>query len=403
MKKLTSIILIISLLAGCTCIAFGEDAAAEAAESVITITPALLEERMLTTGTAIELANIKKVQDRAVAKSNSDAKKALEDAYAASGMLQLALSNPLLSDVQKYSIETALSSMPSDTIQLKMVDLTRDYYNKNYEKNYEVSLNQIRQDAVSTFYQMLQVQEYNKIAQETLAISENTLTLVQKKYKLGSASKLDLLSAQADYQKAMADAAAAKNNYETAVMGFNLSNNYPLLAKLSFEGGDALASAPAVELADAVKSAVENRNEVGQMHFFKNLQEVSWKHTQLTSSNGSVDYLNAKAAYLQISMADRLIEAQIELEIRQRFGDIEAKKLAAESAEQMLKLAEEAYNITQISYKLGAATLNDLRSSANTLSQAKLGKVAAVSEYNRAVKEFEFATGVGTTAISISK
>jgi len=66
----------------------------------------------------------------------------------------------------------------------------------------------------------------------------------------------------------------------------------------------------------------------------------------------------------------------------------------------MLKLAEEAYSITQISYKLGAATFSDLRTSANTLSQAKLGRVAAISDYNLAVKEFEFATGVGTTAIS---
>ncbi|MBR6025910.1 MAG: hypothetical protein IK069_04050, partial [Firmicutes bacterium] len=152
MKKILSIILIISLLAGSSCFAFADDTEGSATGSVIVITPALLEERMLTTGTAIELANIKKLQDKAVAKSNSDAQKALEDAYAASGMLQMALANPALTDVQKSSIQQTLASMPSDTIQLKMVELTKDYYNKNYEKNYEASLNQIKEDAVSTFY-----------------------------------------------------------------------------------------------------------------------------------------------------------------------------------------------------------------------------------------------------------
>ena len=401
MKKILSIILIISLLAGSSCFAFADDTEGSASASVIVITPALLEERMLTTGTAIELANIKKLQDKAVAKSNSDAQKALEDAYAASGMLQMALANPALTDVQKYSIQQTLASMPSDTIQLKMVELTKDYYNKNYEKNYEASLNQIKEDAVSTFYQMLQVQEYYKIAKESLAIAENTLELVQKKYKLGSASKLELLSAQVDYQSAVASEASAKNTYETAVMGFNMANSYPLLSELVFEGGDDLVTAPAIELGEAIKLAVANRNEVGQMHFYKEIQDVSWRHTQLTSSNGSVDYLNAKAANMQVSMADRLIEAQIELEIRQRFGDIEAKRLAAQSADKTLELAKEAYNITQISYKLGAATLNELRTASNTLSQAKLGRVAAVSDYNLAVKELEFAVGVGTTAISV--
>ena len=401
MKKILSIILIISLLAGSSCFAFADDTEGSASASVIVITPALLEERMLTTGTAIELANIKKLQDKAVAKSNSDAQKALEDAYAASGMLQAALANPLLDPLSKYSIQQTLASMPSDTIQLKMVELTKDYYNKNYEKNYEASLNQIKEDAVSTFYQMLQVQEYYKIAKESLAIAENTLELVQKKYKLGSASKLELLSAQVDYQSAVASEASAKNTYETAVMGFNMANSYPLLSELVFEGGDDLVTAPAIELGEAIKLAVANRNEVGQMHFYKEIQDVSWRHTQLTSSNGSVDYLNAKAANMQVSMADRLIEAQIELEIRQRFGDIEAKRLAAQSADKTLELAKEAYNITQISYKLGAATLNELRTASNTLSQAKLGRVAAVSDYNLAVKELEFAVGVGTTAISV--
>ncbi|MBR5925986.1 MAG: hypothetical protein IKZ78_01360 [Firmicutes bacterium] len=94
MKKILSIILIISLLAGSSCFAFADDTEGSASASVIVITPALLEERMLTTGTAIELANIKKLQDKAVAKSNSDAQKALEDAYAASGMLQATLANP---------------------------------------------------------------------------------------------------------------------------------------------------------------------------------------------------------------------------------------------------------------------------------------------------------------------
>jgi outer membrane protein TolC len=293
--------------------------------------------------------------------------------------------------------------MPNDTISLKQIEMTKKYYNKNYEKNYEADLNGIKESALTTFYQMLQLQEYNKISKESLAIAENTYKLVQKKYKLGSASKLEMLTAEMDYQTARSSAMSTKNNYETAVMGFNLQNEFPLMQQTLFEGGDVLATAPAITLEDAIKSAVENRNEVGQMHFLKELQDVTWKHTQLVTSGGSSDYLNAKASYLQVTMADRLIEPQIELEIRQRFGDIEAKRLAAESAEATLKLTEEAYRITNISYGLGAATLSDLQKTANNLAQAKLGKVKAIAEYNQAVKELEFAVGVGTSRISLGQ
>lgn len=424
-RKYISVILALALAMSCASFAFADTAATESADEPdsLALTLDVLEQRMLTTGTAKELADIHRLQDRAVASSNSETQRTLEDAFKSSGASgtvedyikskNLNSASPTYaSDVMMATMEynmglaiasIASASMPNDTFSLKQIELAKKYYNNNYEKNYEADLNGIRESALTTFYQMLQLQEYNKISKESLAIAENTYKLVQKKYKLGSASKLDLLTAEMDYQTAQSSAMSTQNNYETALMAFNLQNEYPLMQQTVFEGGDVLASAPAITLEDAIKSAVENRNEVGQMHFAKEYQDLTWAHTQLVSSGGSSTYLNAKAAYLQVTMADRLIEPQIELEIRQRFGDIEAKRLAAESAEATLTLTQEAYRITNISYGLGAATLSDLQKTANNLAQAKLGKVKAIADYNQAVKELEFAVGVGTQRISLGQ
>lgn len=425
-RKYISLILALALAMSCASFAFAGTAATESADAPdsLALTLDVLEQRMLTTGTAKELADIHRLQDRAVASGNSETQRSLEDAFKSSGGSSGTVSdyiankgldstNPaqataVMMATMEFNMAQAFASMasasmPSDTITLKQIELTKKYYNKNYEKNYEADLNGIRESALTTFYQMLQLQEYNKISKESLAIAENTYKLVQKKYKLGSASKLEMLTAEMDYQTALSSAMATENNYDTALMAFNLQNEYPLMQQTTFEGGDTLVTAPAITLEDAIKSAVENRNEVGQMHFAKEYQDLTWAHTQLVSSGGSSTYLNAKAAYLQVTMADRLIESQIELEIRQRFGDIEAKRLAAESAEATLKLTEEAYRITNISYGLGAATLSDLQKTANNLSQAKLGKVKAIAEYNQAVRELEFAVGVGTSRISLGQ
>ncbi len=387
MKKITAFILVSVLCMGFAVPAF----AAGGDVNSRSFTPESLTEYMLSTGSAIELVEINRLSDKAVSNGYNDAYDQLHTVN------QMA-SNPIVAaalSAQGYKL---------DSFQEETAKIVRDYFKNNLDKNYEADLNNIRISAINGntgFYTMLLVQEYSKIAQETLKIKENTLKTVEKRYKLGSASKMELLQAQMEHQSAKSDAATAANSYDTAVMNFNIQMGFPMMEKAVFEYNAELSPMPEISLEDAIKSAVQNRNDIGMVHFAYELQSKTWRHTQLTANSSSQEYLSTKAAYLSAAMNERMIASLIEMDIRSRYSALQSYYEAAQAARSTLELAQESYRITNVSYGLGASTLSDLQAAENMLNSAKLGLVDSVAKFNAAAAEFDIAIGVGTSRISL--
>ena len=158
---------------------------------------------------------------------------------------------------------------------------------------------------------------------------------------------------------------------------------------------------PEISLEDAIASAIKNRNEVGAVRFMFKLQDMNWTHMKVTNSPSSSAYKKQQVAYLQASQTNRLIESQMEMDIRYKYSDLLAKKLAAENSESTLALVQESYRIANLSYNMGMSTLTDLQATAAQLEQVKLARIAAITSYNQAVEQFGYACGVGTTRISL--
>ena len=122
---------------------------------------------------------------------------------------------------------------------------------------------------------------------------------------------------------------------------------------------------------------------------------------QLTKSPKNSEYQKQNVSYLQMKQASENIGTQIELGIRADYLTLAKKKQAIGAADSTIALAASAYHIQQVSYELGACTLQDLNDTLANLNAAKLGKVSAVCDYNLAVQQYIFDMGVGTTRVDL--
>lgn len=389
MKKFLSFILALVLILGSSASAFADGEEMEFTGEEIALSLEQVVEHIMTTGTGIQLVEIHKLSDKAIADGYADSYQTVKDALDMINNMpfSMAISMGLTGQVEGI-----------DEVVLKK---TRDFAKSNLEKNYQADLNNLESSAYSLYYQTLQAQEYYKISEEALANAQNTYDVVQKKYNLGSASKLELLSAENSLTSAKSDLVAAKAAYSSARMNFNMQMGYDLLANTVLTQEIERAAEPEITLEEAVASALENRNEVGQVAFGYDLQKTMWTHTKLVTGYNSAEYQKQKAAFLQMEYSYNNLGTQIELSIRAEYLNLQAKKEAAKAAESTAALAETAYRIQQISYNLGACTLNDLQATLTQLNGAKLAEISAVCDYNQAVQTFIFDCGVGTTRIDL--
>lgn len=391
MKRGISILLALGLILGSFATAFADPATTDIKfeGEEIRLSVADVVQKMTTEGTAAETVRLNKLSDEAIAngyKENYDTIKSLRD---------------FLSDLP-YGVPVPFElSTTAYGIEAVIIAKTNDFARANLEKNYQADLNKLELSIYQLYYQTLLAQESLKVTWENYVNKKNTLAMVQKKYSLGAASRLEVTTAENMLVAADKDLHDARGTWYAARMNFNLQAGYPLMANTVLTQEITPVAMPAVTLEEAIASAQKNRNEVGSIAFGLDVQSTLWEHIQLTKSPKNSEYQKQNIAYLQMKQASDNIGSQIELGLRADYLTLAKKKQAIGAADSTIALAASAYHIQQVSYELGACTLQDLNDTLANLNAAKLGKVSAVCDYNLAVQQYIFDMGVGTTRIDL--
>jgi hypothetical protein len=398
MKKILCLIMCLTVVLGSTAPVFGETAEAPMVPSidqiVFTGEPVVLTldqvlERIMTTGSAIQTAELNKKSDEAIANGYSESYDAIESTLDYMNALSL-------SDAAALGLGNSVSG-----VDAKIIQLTKSFARDNLESNYQSELNFIRKSAVQLFYQTLQAQEYYKVAQEDFAAKNATLTNVEKRYNLGSASRLDLLTAKSSMLSSESALVQSFAAYNAARMNFNLQLGYPLMQQVILVEQPQTALDLPIDLTAATASAKELRNEIKVVNFAYEIQETLFKNVSLTTSKNSSVYKKQEVAYLQAKQSASQISSQMEMDVKIKFMGIVQKRFALYSAENTVALAKESFRISQLTYNAGMSTLAELQSAEVRYNQAKLARIAADTDYALALYDFEYAKGVGTVRLNL--
>lgn len=344
-------------------------------------------ERMQTKSVSAQTAQLNKQGDQNKAAGYGDSYSAIKEAMKYMDYMDL--------NTQYSMQESGMTQSNQDILKLQ-----RDFAKANIENNYQAELNQIRLDTIKTYYGLLQAQDALRIQEENLQVHKNILSLTEKKYAQGVVSRMDLLSAQNAVVKAQSDAAQAKQAVAQAKRGVNMLLEQPLMQDMELTTSYEQLPLPEISLTDAINSAMKQRNELTSVAFSKEVMEVNFDSVRYRYGARSTKYKEAEVQKNQVAQACELMPARVEMDIRNRYGDIHVKYQAVEAAKDVLAYAKEGYRIANVTYNAGMNTLSDVQQTQVGVLSANLGLSSAIAAYNQAVYEFEIATGIGTERIS---
>jgi outer membrane protein TolC len=306
---------------------------------------------------------------------------------------------------QFRSIANALSAAdaptmtinPMHTLNARLVKTARPYLEEQAVIGYEIDINRLVYDTTKVYHSVLQAQEALAIAEENLRIQNQILENTREKFDLGMVSKMDVLSAESAVRDAVVKVNAATSGRKAAKMSFNIQLDLPLMQEVVLTDALQKTDAPEFDLKASVVAALANRNELRQLTFVLDKEDIEIADLAMASRYGS-EYLTAAMEHKTAEKNLKDMKAYIELEIRTKYMSLQNLSDEIASIKKAVTNAKEGYRLADISYNAGMNTLVDVQNIQLASYQAQLGLAAKTLEYNLAISDFAIATGYGMGA-----
>jgi outer membrane protein TolC len=392
MKKLLYLILILSLIISGTAFV----AATDENDEEITVVPFVgMEfvgeeirlslddaiERMMRQGAPIEQANLMLLSDRARTRSHFDQAEAL-------------------TSLRNIPASALIAGRPSRTRE-QMAHHAAEFAQEQANRNFDAAVNRIKRDAMVQYFSLAHAQENVRISLDNVAAQETLYRNTQSRFEVGVASRMEVLMAELALNQAIVDAERNEIAYYNARMMFNIAFGFDLMQNIVIT--DALEEAPISEISleDAVRKALENRNEIHGAVFDVQHFEYLRRETGNNVSRSSGTYRTVVAGQRAAEAAYEHIPKQIEAEVRSKYLDMQQRKSELELGRMNVENAREAFRLANLQYEVGMITLAETHSALLMVYNAELFLNMTLLQHNLAIMDFELATTVGINRVPL--
>ena len=285
------------------------------------------------------------------------------------------------------------------------------------------------------FYGYLLAEEFVKVAEEAVEVTEKHFKNVKSLYKVGIASKFDLLRSEVQVANLKPQLIKARNNLKIAelslktLLGLDLSKSVKIKGDLAYEAFEP-------DLEACLTRALLNRPEISQLRYQKQMAREALKLARAVNLptlalagtyNFWADKLNfrkdiwqsyyavnlvltvplfngfttsarvaqSRAMIKEIELNQKGFRDMVKFEVRQAILRIKEAKESLLSQEKNVEQAQESLRIAELNFSEGLATTLDVSSVQAALSQAKTNYSQALYDYVISLAELDRAMGVG--------
>ncbi|MGI6092357.1 MAG: TolC family protein [Veillonellaceae bacterium] len=339
--------------------------------------------------------------------------------------------NPLTGADEKYSNSLSLNlplytggkvtgGIDKARIGLKSADL-----------NVDKTKQQIKLDATSGYYNILQTKNLVKVAQESVDSLTEHLKNVQAQFSVGTVAKSDVLRSEVELANAQQNLIKAQNAYDLAVSSFNNVVGLPLDTELTIKE-ELKYEKYNMSLEDSIKYSMDNRPEVAIANYAVEAAKkdvkiakgdrlpsiganasTGWSDTEFPGTENEEWAVSVKASWnifdsgltrSKIKQADASVERAIhqakqtsdavQLDVRNAYLSMKEAEKRIETTDVAVEKAEEDFKIAQVRYSAGVGTNLDVMDAQVALTQAKTNYIQALYDYNTSKANLEKAMGV---------
>lgn len=308
---------------------------------------------------------------------------------------------------------------------------------RSSEYGVEAAYQQVKLDATSGFYSVLEATNMLNLSKESVVRLEDHLKNVQAQYAVGVVAKVDVLRSEVELADAQQTLLKAQNAYDLAVASLNNVVGLPLGTELAIgesldytEYGNtldncltyALANRPEIhqteEAVKAAKAAVQIANS-GYMPQVAATATEAWGSTHnnwpgdndenwaigigvsmnvFDSGVTAAKVQNARAGVVKAEETYRQTTENVLLDVRSNYLSLREAEKRISTTFVAVSKAEEDFHIAQVRYQAGVGTNTDVIDAQVALTQAKTNYVQALYDYNTYKAQLAKAMGVPVDA-----
>lgn len=297
----------------------------------------------------------------------------------------------------------------------------------------EVDLNRKKQIVIrnvrNSFDQYLLAKEYLELLRRTNLRLSKYHSSIKRRYEAGLVSKYDLIRTEAELAQNESQIIGAENNLLLAKDGLkvliNTDDEFEPIGEIEIIPFD-------VELDSAITWAVGRRAELENLITTKQIAEIGLKastFSYLPTAFGAVNYSHdkpyqleeewggswvftvgaswpifsgfktktqvakARLAIKKVELSQELLRSGIEMEVKTAYYQLNMAKAMIEAQLKMIEQARKTRDMIEIRYSRGLATALELLDGELVYSQARIGHLQAMIDYNQAYNNLILAVG----------
>jgi outer membrane protein TolC len=315
---------------------------------------------------------------------------------------------------------------------LKIAELTQDTSHQMLRETVATVVANVR----TQFYTAMLNRELITVAEESIVLLTDELKDQQNRFAAGTVPRFNVLQAEVELANAQPDLIRAKNNFHISrlqlakTLGLETDDEPDVIGTLRIIPREvnlsrALAAArkkrPILKAQQNTVASGEQQITVAKSGYKPTLTanvgyelENSRFNTDLTKTQngwylgvngtwaifdglqtkGQVDQARASLASAKVSMADSIL--QVELEVQNAYAQAKVAREVIASQTKVVEQAEEALRLSRERLAAGAGTQLDVLNARVALTKARTTQKQSLSDYNVALAEYDRATGAET-------
>ncbi len=306
--------------------------------------------------------------------------------------------------ISKKAVSLWSKAPENSMIETKL--LSDGYYKRQTEmavklsrKNKELIEQKIELGIKNSYYEISRSIKDIEVKEENVLRVMEQQRIAESKLKIGTGIKQEVLTTQAAVEEANLSLANAKDDLKYRKMEFNklLGLSFDSIVNLTDDvvSSISLQMPENIDLSDKVLHARKNRIEVIQAQ--ENV-EVSKLYFDIVSSYSAVNTYDYREANYEKEKANNELNnamQNVELSVNNAYLNMQKAARAVNVYEKNITSLEEAYRLSQLSYKAGVGIQMDVLNAQNMLYNAELSYVQSLHNYNLAKLKFEASYGIG--------
>jgi len=240
-------------------------------------------------------------------------------------------------------------------------------------------------DVDSAYYSLLSAQMRLDIRRKAEEQAKDTARIVTLKYDAGLASKIEVISAELQLQRAISETLSAEGDLELAALTLKQVLGLSLDTKVVATGAPKLAveGREEIDFDEDLAKVLANRPEIVETRDALEIAEleVKFSDNDYTPELSKRLYRNAEE---KIRLQFDQVKQGVQIEACRLYLAVQNAKRAMEVAQAAAFQAEENYKIMKLRYEYGMEIANTLLGAQVNLTEAKLAELQAFMNYEMA-------------------